>query len=66
MIDVATFSAPRVDSQHLAELVGTGAYVRVVGRLLDVHTVDYHQECVVQMHDGTTVKVVDGPVSEVS
>jgi hypothetical protein len=66
MIDVVTFTAPRVDSRHLAELVGTDAYVRVVGRLLEVRTVEYNQECVVQMYDGTAVKVVDGPVSEMS
>ena len=64
MIDLATFSAPRVDAQHLAKLVGTGAFVRIVGRLLEVRTEEYNQECVVQMHDGTAIKVIDRPVSE--
>jgi hypothetical protein len=64
MINVATFTAPRVDSQCLAELVG--GCVRVVGRLLEVYTVEYNQECVVGLYDGTAVKVIDGPVSEIS
>ena len=66
MIDLASFSAPRVDSQHLADLIGTHAYVWVVGRLVEVHTVEYNQECVVQMYDGTAIKVIDGLVSEIS
>ena len=66
MIDVAMFTAPQVDSQHLADLVGTDAYVRVVGHLLKVRTMEYNQECAVQMYNGTTVKVIDGPVSETS
>jgi len=66
MIDLASFSAPWVDSQHLADLVDTHAYVQVVGCLLEVHTVKYNQECVVQLYDGTAIKVIDGPVSEIS
>ncbi len=66
MINVATFTAPRVDSQHLTDLVGTGVCVWVVGRLLEVYTVEYNQECVVRLYDGTAVKVIDGPVSEIS
>jgi hypothetical protein len=64
MIDLATFSAPRVDTQHLAKLVGTGAFVCIVGWLSEVHIEEYNQECVVQMHNGTAIKVIDGLVSE--
>ena len=33
---------------------------------MEVHTVEYNQECVVQMYDGTAIKVIDGLVSEIS
>ena len=58
------FSTPRVDAQHLAKLVGTGAFVCIVGRLSEVRIEEYNQECIVQMHDGTAIKVINGPVSE--
>jgi hypothetical protein len=66
MIDVSTFFAPRVDSHRLAELASTGAYVRIVGRLVEVNTIEYNQECVLEMYDRTRVKVVDGPVSQIT
>ena len=65
MINVATFTAPRVDSQHLAELVG--ACVRVVGRLLEVYTVEYNQElqdAMVTIDDDNRDLVVDYHVEE--
>jgi hypothetical protein len=64
MIQVRTFRAARVNREHLAKAVSTGACVRIVGRLVKVYTVDYNQEGLVEMFDGTVVKIVDGPVSE--
>jgi hypothetical protein len=66
MIDITTFYAPRVDSQHLTQFVSSGGYVRIVGRLVEVNTVEYNQECVLEMYDGTRIKVIDGPVSKIS
>ncbi len=40
------------------EAVGTGACIRIVGRLLKVYAIDYNQEGLVEMYDGTVVKVV--------
>ena len=61
MIRFATFTVPRVDREHLQQFVGKA--VRIIGRLKEVRTVDYNQECVVEMYDGSLVNVVDGPVS---
>jgi len=64
MIQVGTFTAPRVDRQRLAEVAGTGACVRIIGQLIKVYAVDYNQEGLVELYDGTVVKVVDGPVRD--
>jgi hypothetical protein len=65
MINITTFAAPRVASHHLTQLAGSGACVRVVGRLMEVHadTETYVQEFLLQMADGILVKVIDGTVS---
>ena len=65
MIQVGTFTAPRVNREHFVEAIGTGACIRIVGLLLKVYAMDYNQEGLVEMYDGTVVKVVDGPVSQV-
>jgi len=41
------------------------SFVRVVGWLLEVRTVEYNQECATAMYDGTVIKVIDGLVSEI-
>jgi len=63
MINLTTFTSPRVDAARLWRLAGTGTSVRIIGILRELHNVDYNQECVVEMYDGCLVNVVDGPVS---
>jgi len=63
MINLTMFTSPRVDAQRLWRFAGTGASVRIIGVLRKLRNVDYNQECVVEMYDGSLVNVVDGPVS---
>jgi hypothetical protein len=65
IINVATFRAPCADAHHLTDLVGSGACIWVVGHLSEVYMVEYNQECVVVLYNGTAVKVIDGSVSEI-
>jgi hypothetical protein len=62
MIHLTTFTFPRVDTDHLCQLAGTGRTAHIIGILWEVRNVDYNQECVVEMYDGFLVNVVDGPV----
>ena len=63
MINLTTFTSPRVDAACLRRLAGTGTSVCIIGILWELRNVDYNQECVVEMYDGCLVNVVDGPVS---
>ena len=63
MINLTMFTSPRVDAQRLRQFAGTGASVCIIGVLRELRNVDYNQECVVEMYDGSLVNVVDGPVS---
>jgi hypothetical protein len=62
MINLSTFTSPRVDTERLRRFAGTGTTVRIIGVLRELRNVDYHQECVVELYDGFLVNVVDGPV----
>ena len=62
MINLSTFTSPRVDAERLRRFAGTGTTVRIIGVLRELRNVDYHQECVVELYDGFLVNVVDGPV----
>jgi hypothetical protein len=55
------FTAPCVDREHLQQFVGKA--VRIIGHLKEVQTVDYNQECMVEIYDGSLVNMVDGPIS---
>jgi hypothetical protein len=63
MINLTMFTSLRVGAQCLRRFAGTGASVRIIGILRELRNVDYNQECVVEMYDGSLVNVVDGPVS---
>ena len=62
MINLSTFTSPRVDAECLRRFAGTGTTVRIIGVLRELRNVDYHQECIVELYDGFLVNVVDGPV----
>ena len=63
MINLMMFTSLRVDAQRLWRFAGTGASVHIIGILWELHNIDYNQECVVEMYDGSLVNVIDGPVS---